>query len=94
MNGEVVGSVFVVDGGNLDGGNSISKLRLLLVDPEARELGLGTRLVKECIQFSKQVGYKKMVLWTNSILIEARHIYQTQGFKLVAEENHHILGHD
>jgi GNAT superfamily N-acetyltransferase len=89
MNGEVVGSIFVVDGRE-----EVAKLRLLLVDPKARGLGLGTRLVEECIQFAKNVGYKKMVLWTNSNLLKARHIYQKTGFELVAEEHHHSFGHD
>ncbi|CAG9608717.1 GNAT family N-acetyltransferase [Pseudoneobacillus rhizosphaerae] len=89
MNDEVVGSIFVVDGSE-----EVAKLRLLLVDPKARGLGLGTRLVEECIQFAKKVGYKKLVLWTNSNLFEARHIYQKKGFELVAEEPHHSFGHD
>jgi GNAT superfamily N-acetyltransferase len=89
LNDEVVGSIFVVDGRE-----EVAKLRLLLVDPKARGLGLGTRLVEECIQFAKNAGYKKMVLWTNSNLLEARHIYQKTGFELVAEESHHSFGHD
>jgi GNAT superfamily N-acetyltransferase len=89
MNDEVVGSIYVVEGSE-----EVAKLRLLLVDPKARGLGLGTRLVEECIQFAKKVGYKKMVLWTNSNLLEARHIYQKKGFELVAEEPHHSFGHD
>lgn len=87
MNGEIVGSIFVVDGGE-----DTAKLRLLLIDPKARGLGLGTKLVEECITFSKRAGYKKMVLWTNSVLKEARKIYQRKGFKLIAEENHHSFG--
>lgn len=89
MNGEVVGSVFLVEENK-----EISKLRLLLVDPKARDLGLGTKLVEECIRFAKRVGYKKITLWTNSILKEARHIYQKTGFELVLEEKHHSFGHD
>lgn len=90
LNGEVVGSIFCVQ--SVD--ETTAKLRLLLVDPKARGLGLGTKLVEECVQFARQTGYKKLVLWTNSILVEARHIYKKIGFNLVAEESHHSFGHD
>jgi DNA-binding MarR family transcriptional regulator/GNAT superfamily N-acetyltransferase len=89
MNGEIVGSVFCVQKDE-----AVAKLRLLLVEPKARGLGLGTRLVQECIRFAKRVGYKKLVLWTNSVLVEARHIYEKEGFQLVAEEAHHSFGHE
>lgn len=89
MNGEIVGSIFVVEGSE-----DTAKLRLLIVDPKARGLGLGSQLVEECINFSKQAGYKKLVLWTNSVLKEARLIYQKKGFQLVKEEKHHSFGHD
>jgi DNA-binding MarR family transcriptional regulator/GNAT superfamily N-acetyltransferase len=89
MNGKMVGSIFVVEGNE-----DTAKLRLLIVDPMARGLGLGSQLVEECIQFSRRVGYKKLVLWTNSVLKEARHIYQKKGFKLVNEEKHHSFGQD
>jgi DNA-binding MarR family transcriptional regulator/GNAT superfamily N-acetyltransferase len=89
MDGEVVGSIFVVQDNE-----TTAKLRLLLVDPKARGLGLGTNLVEECIRFAKRTGYKKLVLWTNSVLKDARHIYQKTGFKLIAEEKHHSFGHD
>jgi DNA-binding MarR family transcriptional regulator/N-acetylglutamate synthase-like GNAT family acetyltransferase len=89
LDGEVVGSVFVVQHSE-----TVAKLRLLIVDPKARGLGLGTKLVEECIRFAKRAGYKKLVLWTNSVLKEARHIYKKTGFELVAEEKHHSFGHD
>jgi DNA-binding MarR family transcriptional regulator/GNAT superfamily N-acetyltransferase len=89
MNGEIVGSVFVVQSSE-----TVAKLRLLLVEPRARGLGLGTRLVEECIRFARSRGYQKLMLWTNSVLIEARHIYQKLGFTLIAQEEHHSFGHD
>lgn len=89
MNGENVGCVFLVQDTD-----TVAKLRLLLVDPKARGLGLGTRLVEECIRFARRKGYRKIVLWTNHVLKEARHIYDKLGFKRVKEEKHHSFGHD
>ena len=87
--GTVIGSVFLVKESD-----SVAKLRMLYVDPAARGLGLGRRLVEECVAQAKTFGYKKMILWTNDILHAARHIYLEQGFKLVKEERHNSFGKD
>ena len=87
--GKVIGSVFIVRQDD-----TTAKLRLLYVDPCARGLGIGSRLVDQCLRFSRQVGYTKMVLWTNSILTDARRIYDKAGFQLVEEELHRSFGKD
>lgn len=71
-----------------------AKLRLLYVEPSARGLGLGETLVTECLRFARTAGYKKVVLWTQSILSAAHRIYQRAGFRLVKQEAHHSFGHD
>lgn len=84
---EVVGSVFLVAKSR-----STAKLRLLYVEPSARGLGIGSRLVGECVRFARQAGYRKMVLWTQSELDAARHIYKKAGFRVVEKKRHHSFG--
>ena len=87
LDGVQVGSVFVVKHSD-----DVAKLRLLLVDPAGRGQRLGQRLVAECVAFARATGYRRMTLWTQSILVAARKIYQDGGFELVATEPHRSFG--
>src|SRR5262249_24525509 len=87
MNGEVVGSIFLVRSSP-----TVSKLRLLIIHPKARGLGLGRRLTRACIAFARAKGYKKMILWTPSHLAAARAIYQAERCRLKSREKHFSFG--
>jgi GNAT superfamily N-acetyltransferase len=87
--GAVVGSVLLVKESE-----EVGKLRLLYVEPTGRGLGIGSRLVGECIRFAHQRRYRKITLWTNDVLVSARRIYQAAGFRLVSEEPHRSFGRD
>jgi DNA-binding MarR family transcriptional regulator/GNAT superfamily N-acetyltransferase len=89
LDGEPVGCVFCVARDD-----TTAQLRILLVDPAARGLGIGARLVAECLRFATAAGYESMMLWTNDVLTSARRIYEAAGFRLVDEEPHHSFGQD
>ena len=87
--GEIIGSVLLVRRSQ-----RVAQLRLLLVEPSARGLGLGGRLVDECIHFARNAGYRKLTLWTHSVLIAAREIYKRRGFVLTGEEHYKAFTKD
>jgi GNAT superfamily N-acetyltransferase len=89
LDGRRVGCVFC-----LGADETTAQLRLLLVDPDARGRGLGTRLVDECLEFARRARYRRMILWTNHPLRAARRVYLSRGFTVVREESHHSFGVD
>ena len=91
VDGQNVGHIFLVKHPTQA---HTAKLRLLFVEPSARGMGLGDTLVKECVRFARTAGYRKVVLWTQSILTAAHRIYERAGFRLVKEEPHHSFGKD
>jgi DNA-binding MarR family transcriptional regulator/N-acetylglutamate synthase-like GNAT family acetyltransferase len=89
MDGQNVGSVFLVKDSD-----EVARLRLLLVDPVARGRGLGTRLTEQCVRFARQSGYRRITLWTHSVLTAARHVYESAGFRLTSSEARRSFGQD
>lgn len=95
--GQRLGCVFLVqarDEASAVPEDGVAQLRMLLVEPAARGLGLGRQLVQACTAFARQAGYRRIRLWTNSLLLAARGIYQAEGYRLISSEAHHSFGHD
>jgi GNAT superfamily N-acetyltransferase len=91
VQGQSMGHIFLVKHPEQP---EVAKLRLLFVEPSARGMGLGHTLVNECLHFARTAGYRRVVLWTQSILVAAHSIYKRAGFRLVQEEPHHSFGKD
>lgn len=95
--GQRLGCVFLVQARDEASGaaqDGVAQLRMLQVEPAARGLGLGRQLVQACTAFARQAGYRRIRLWTNSLLLAARGIYQAEGYRLISSEAHHSFGHD
>jgi GNAT superfamily N-acetyltransferase len=91
IEGQHVGHIFLVQHPTEP---DTAKLRLLFIDPSARGIGLGDTLISECVRFAREASYKRIVLWTQSILTPAIRLYTKAGFRLIKEEPHHSFGHD
>ncbi|MGH3351403.1 MAG: GNAT family N-acetyltransferase [Nocardioides sp.] len=90
VDGQRVGCILLATGDR----PQVARLRILLVSPDGRGLGVGSHLVEECLAFAQEAGYRQVTLWTNDILTSARRIYEAYGFVLTGEEKHHSFGHD
>ncbi len=90
VDGQRAGCIFLVAGDTA----AVARLRILLVAPHARGLGVGAQLVERCLDFARRAGYQHVTLWTNDVLVSARRIYQAFGFTLTAQEPHHSFGQD
>jgi len=90
LKNEVVGSVFLMKSKEPD----VARLRLLYVEPSTRGLGIGSLLVRKCIERARELGFERLILWTNDVLVSARKIYQSCGFMLFEEQRHHSFGKD
>ncbi|KAJ5338357.1 GNAT family N-acetyltransferase [Penicillium brevicompactum] len=88
--GNIIGSIMLVK--DRSSSDNAAKLRLLLVEPTARGLGLGQDLVRQCSNFAREVGYSRVHLWTNSALLSARRLYEREGYKLTSSEEDDTLG--
>ncbi|QDP97972.1 GNAT family N-acetyltransferase [Microlunatus elymi] len=93
VGGRRAGCVFCIRDPD-DASGATAKLRILLVDPSFRGHGVGAALVDECLRFARAAGYRRVTLWTNDVLVSARKIYQSRGFRLISEETHHSFGRD
>ena len=91
---EIAAELGLSPGSYVPFGEGVAKLRLVLVRPEARGIGLGAQLTDRCLAFAREKGYQRMVLWTNANLLAARALYARRGFRLTASEPYHGYGHD